>query len=93
MKYLKREGFDRANLFGAGQTNDTFSQYFTGVSFLSPTVELKEGVTVVIPANVKHWHGARKDSWFSHISIAAPGVHTDTVWCEHVTDEEYDKLD
>ena len=58
-----------------------------------PTVELKEGVTVVIPANVKHWHGARKDSWFSHISIAAPGVHTDTVWCEHVTDEEYDKLD
>ena len=55
-------------------------------------VELKEGVTVVIPANVRHWHGAKKDSWFSHISIAAPGVHSESLWFEPVTDEEYDSL-
>ena len=145
MKYLNKEEFDRANMFGAGQPNNDYSQYFTGASFLSPMVlpneemplfisnvtfepgcrncwhihtsdgpggqqilictagegwyveegktpvELKEGVTVVIPANVRHWHGAKKDSWFSHISIAAPGVHTDTVWLDPVTDEEYDK--
>lgn len=146
MKYLNKEDFDRANMFGSGVANDAFAKYFIGASFLSPMVtaseelplfisnvtfepgcrncwhihtsegvggqqilictagegwyveegkepvELKEGVTVVIPANVKHWHGAKKDSWFSHISIAAPGAHTDTVWMENVTDEEYNRL-
>ena len=29
--------------------------------------------SVVIPANVKHWHGAKKDSWFSHIAVEVPG--------------------
>ena len=57
-----------------------------------PAVSLNPGDAVVIPANVKHWHGAKKDSWFSHISIAAPGAHTDTVWLEPVTDEEYEKI-
>ena len=44
---------------------------------------------MVIPANVKHWHGARKDSWFSHIAVEVPGEETENVWLEPVTDEEY----
>lgn len=53
---------------------------------------LKEGDVVVIPASVKHWHGAKKDSWFSHIAIEVPGENTSNEWCEQVTDEEYNKL-
>ncbi|MBQ9267187.1 MAG: cupin domain-containing protein [Clostridia bacterium] len=55
-------------------------------------VELKPGVVITIPANVKHWHGAKKDSWFSHIAIEVPGENTTTEWCEQVIDEEYNKL-
>ena len=36
-------------------------------------VSLTPGTVVVIPANVKHWHGAKKDSWFSHIAVEVPG--------------------
>ena len=53
---------------------------------------LKPGDVVVIPANVKHWHGARKDSWFSHIAVEVPGEDTSNEWCEPVTDDEYNKL-
>ena len=53
---------------------------------------LKVGDVVVIPANVKHWHGAKKDSWFSHIAVEVPGENTKNEWCEEVTDEEYYKL-
>lgn len=55
-------------------------------------LSLKPGDVVVIPANVKHWHGAKKDSWFSHLAFEAPGENTRNEWCEPVTDEEYDKL-
>lgn len=50
------------------------------------------GDIVTIPANVKHWHGAKKDSWFSHIAVEVPGENTSNEWCEPLTDEEYDKL-
>lgn len=53
---------------------------------------LKPGDVVVIPANVKHWHGAKKDSWFSHLAVEVPGEDTSNEWCEPVTDEEYSKL-
>lgn len=53
---------------------------------------LKPGDVIIIPANVKHWHGAKKDSWFSHIAIEVPGENTSNEWCEPVTDEEYVKL-
>ena len=55
-------------------------------------VSLEPGKVIVIPANVKHWHGAKKDSWFSHIAIEIPGEDTKNEWCEEVTDEEYNKL-
>ncbi len=55
-------------------------------------VSLHEGSVVMIPANVKHWHGAKKDSWFSHIAVEVPGEHCKNAWCEPVSDEEYAKL-
>lgn len=53
---------------------------------------LKPGDVVTIPAGVKHWHGAKKDSWFSHIAVEVPGVGCSNDWCEPVSDEEYNKL-
>lgn len=53
---------------------------------------LKPGDVVTIPANVKHWHGAKKNSWFSHIAVEVPGEDTSNEWCEPVNDEEYNKL-
>ncbi len=53
---------------------------------------LKAGDIVVIPANVKHWHGAKKDTWFSHIAVEIPGEEASNEWCEPVTEEEYNQL-
>ncbi len=53
---------------------------------------LKAGDVVEIPANVKHWHGAKKDSWFSHIAVELPGENTSNEWLEPVSEEEYEKL-
>ena len=47
---------------------------------------------VEIPPEVKHWHGAKSDSWFSHIAIEVPGEETSNEWLEEVSDEEYSKL-
>lgn len=57
-----------------------------------PAEFLQAGDVVTIPTGVKHWHGATKDSWFSHISIEVPGKNTKNEWCEPVTDEEYNAL-
>lgn len=141
---MNKEQFDKENVFGLGNPNDRFKEYFSGESYLNPltnpkecplflanvtfepgcinnwhihhaksgggqllictagegwyqeegkdAVELKPGIVITIPANVKHWHGAKKASWFSHIAIEVPGENTQTEWCEPVTDEEYDKL-
>lgn len=129
-------------MFGIGEPNTAFAQYFTGNSYLKPIAKtdnifianvtfepgcrnnwhihkatknggqilicidgegwyqeaekepqsLKAGDVVVIPANVKHWHGAKKNSWFSHLAVEVPGENTSNDWCEPVTDEEYNKL-
>ena len=50
---------------------------------------LKAGDIVEIPAGVKHWHGAKKHSWFSHLAFEIPGTETSNEWCEPVTDDEY----
>ena len=141
---MNKEEFDKANVFGKGNSNVNFAKYFIGESFLNPLTEpgkcpvflanvtfepkcrnnwhihhsasgggqiliciagegwyqeegkeavsLKPGMVITIPANVKHWHGAKKDSWFSHIAVEVPGENTSNEWCEPVTDEEYDKL-
>ena len=54
---------------------------------------LKKGDIVTIPSNVKHWHGAKANTWFSHLAIEVPGEETSNEWCEPVTDEEYNKLE
>ena len=140
---MNKEEFDKVNVFGLGNPNDAFAQYFIGNSYLNPLAKtdngvgfanvtfeprcrnnwhihraksgggqvlictagfgyyqeegkevqkLKAGDIVVIPANVKHWHGAQPNSWFSHISVEVPGEDTSNEWCEPVSDEEYKKL-
>ncbi len=54
--------------------------------------ELHPGDVVVIPAEVKHWHGAAPDSWFAHLAVEVPGEDTSNEWCEAVSDEEYATL-
>ena len=141
---MNKTDFDASNVFGLGQPNDAYAQYFIGQSYLNPltdpkqtnvflanvtfepscrnnwhihhakkgggqilictagygwyqefgkeAVALKPGDVITIPANIKHWHGARKDSWLSHIAVEVPGEETSNEWCEAVSDEEYDQL-
>ena len=136
--------FEKSNVFGLGQENSAYAQYFIGKSYLNPLTSpepgkpffanvtfepgcrnnwhihhasraggqillcvagsgwyqewgkpaqsLNPGDVVVIPAEVKHWHGAKKDSWFSHIAVEVPGENTGNEWLEAVTDEQYGKL-
>ena len=56
-------------------------------------IEMKPGDCINIPAEVKHWHGAAADSWFSHLAVEVPGEETSNEWCEPVSDEEYVKLE
>ncbi len=55
-------------------------------------VEMKPGDVVNIPAGVKHWHGAAKNSWFSHLAVEVPGENSSNEWLEPVSEEEYRKL-
>lgn len=141
---MEREEFDRINVFGLGNENIDYAQYFIGKSYLNyltkiddakislfnvtfeprcrnnwhihhsskgggqiliciagegwyqeegkEAVSLKPGMVITIPANTKHWHGAKKNSWLSHIAIEVPGENTSNEWCEPVADEEYNKL-
>lgn len=54
--------------------------------------KLHSGDVVYIPAGVKHWHGASKDSWFAHIGIEIPAEGRRNEWLEAVSDEKYNKL-
>ena len=54
--------------------------------------ELHPGDVVNIPPEVKHWHGAAPDSWFSHLALEVPGENCSNQWLEAVTDEAYSHL-
>ncbi len=54
--------------------------------------ELYPGDVVEIPAGIKHWHGAAKDSWFSHLAVEIPATGGSNEWLEPVTDEVYNIL-
>ena len=135
--------FEQANIFGLGQENAGYAQYFSGTSFLNPLTdpaksifmanvtfepgcrnnwhihhaksgggqillciagrgyyqewgkearELHPGDVVVIPPEVKHWHGAAHDSWFLHIALEVPGEEASNEWCEPVPEKTYDSL-
>ena len=144
MKMIDEIEFNQANVFGKGEPNTGFAQFFTGESYLNPltkagecpvflanvtfepgcrnnwhihhavkgggqilictagegwyqeegreAVSLTSGTVIVIPAEVKHWHGAKADSWFSHIALEVPGEGCKNEWCEPVSDEAYGKL-
>ena len=53
-----------------------------------PAQLLKPGDVVAIHEGVKHWHGATKDSWFSHIAI----TKGTSEWLEPVNDDYYNTL-
>ena len=55
--------------------------------------ELYPGDVVVIPAGVKHWHGAAPNSWFAHLAVEVPGEDGSNEWLEPVDDEQYDALE
>jgi len=57
-----------------------------------PARELHPGDVVNIPAEVKHWHGAARDSEFVHVAVEVPGEAYSTEWCEPVSEADYDKL-
>ncbi|MBQ2665235.1 cupin domain-containing protein [Methanobrevibacter sp.] len=58
----------------------------------SDPIELNPGMLVEIKPNVKHWHGAQKDSWFSHIAVEVEGTNISAEWLEPVSDEYYNTL-
>jgi len=58
----------------------------------NPARKLQPGDVVKIGPNVKHWHGAAADSWFSHISIETNVTAGRPEWLEPVTDEAYNSL-
>lgn len=60
--------------------------------FGNDAVEMLPGDVINIPAGVKHWHGAAKDSWFSHLAIEIPAVNGSNEWLEPVSDEDYSLL-
>ena len=55
-------------------------------------VEMTEGTVINIPPEVKHWHGAAPNSWFSHLAIEIEGEDSSNEWLERVDDAEYNKL-
>lgn len=55
-------------------------------------IEMLPGAVINIPANVKHWHGAAPNSWFSHLAVEVDGTETENVWLEPVDNEQYSKL-
>ncbi len=55
-------------------------------------VEILPGTVINIPANVKHWHGAAPDSWFSHLAVEVAGEETAAEWLEPVDAEAYEAL-
>lgn len=60
--------------------------------FGNDAVEMLPGDVINIPPGVKHWHGAAKDSWFSHLAIEVPAVNGSNEWLEPVSDKDYSLL-
>lgn len=55
-------------------------------------VSLLPGIVITIQPNVKHWHGAKADSWFAHVAVEVPGEDASNEWLEEVDDDYYSKL-
>lgn len=70
MKITDKEEFDRQNVFGLGQENTAFAQYFIGNSYLNPLTNPKE--TAVFLANVTFEPGCR-NNWHIHHAKSGRG--------------------
>ena len=57
-----------------------------------PAQQIMPGTVIHIPANVKHWHGAAKDSWLAHLAFEIPGENASNEWLQPVCEDEYQKL-
>jgi 4-carboxymuconolactone decarboxylase len=57
-----------------------------------PARALAKGDVVVIPSGVVHWHGAAKNSSFTHIAINSIANNVAVNWLDRVTDEEYESV-
>ena len=57
-----------------------------------PARALRPGDVVEIPPEVKHWHGAARDSWFAHLAVEVPSEGGASEWLEPVGDEHYTAL-
>ena len=56
-------------------------------------VEMTPGTIINVPAEVKHWHGAARDSWFQHLTYHKDAQEdASNEWLEPVTDEIYNDL-
>src|SRR5699024_3356654 len=55
-------------------------------------VSMEPGTVIRVPAGTKHWHGAKADSWFSHLACVTPGQDVSNEWLEPVADEVYNEL-
>ncbi len=55
-----------------------------------PVQEIRAGDTVIIPPNVRHWHGAAPNKLFSHLAMSEQNDKGEgTSWFEHVADADY----
>jgi quercetin dioxygenase-like cupin family protein len=55
-----------------------------------PVQVLNPGDTVLIPPQVRHWHGAAPDRLFAHLAISENGEKGEgTAWFEAVSDRDY----
>lgn len=126
------------SLFGTGEFNEAYAQYFVGKSYLKvlntagvamsnvtfepgcrnnwhvhhksgqillctdgegwyqewgqPARKLMPGDVATISPEVKHWHGATRDSWFTHVALAVPADGASNEWLEPVEKEDYDNM-
>lgn len=55
-------------------------------------VSMVPGTVIRVRAGTKHWHGAKADSWFSHVVFTTPGDDVRNEWLEPVTDDVYGQL-
>jgi 4-carboxymuconolactone decarboxylase len=55
----------------------------------APAETIRPGDVVVIPANVKHWHGAAPDSAMTHIAVQEAQDGKTVTWMEPVTASQY----
>ena len=86
-------------IFPLGEKNDAYASILlctAGRGYYQewgkPAQELKPGDVVNIPPEVKHWHGAAPDSWFSHLAVEVPADGASNEWLEAVDEQEYTSL-